>query len=188
MIPRSFGTPPHPPPPPTPPPSSDSHCQPQFLTILDPKPHPCNHNYATSTAQLNSNAAHFSSDYTTGYTGLYPTHQVVHSVPQYLGQAQVARDSHTFVFKQEPGLEGTSPLRTLDIGSPLIKREPGLLIKQECGVLENTLCYEQEGLHQECKQEMGAPLDFGAAFPSQPLDFNFMADIEDIVQPSTSGK
>lgn len=73
-------------------------------------------------------------------------------------------------------------------GPPLgIKQEPGLLahVKQESGLLAHI------------KQEPGIADPFPlhsftdhslTPFPSKPINFNFMADIEDIVQPTTSGE
>ena len=62
---------------------------------------------------------------------------------------------------------------------------PPLHIKQEPGLLRHV------------KQEPGTPHSFHGdpfyehsvtPFPSKPINFNFMADIEDIVQPTNSGK
>ena len=86
--------------------------------------------------------------------------------------------------KQEPGLPidvneaATGPLR--------IKNEPGLLIdiKHEPGQLID--------INQEAGTAQSLPLhaltDHSLTpFPSKPINFNFMADIEDIVQPTSSG-
>ena len=56
---------------------------------------------------------------------------------------------------------------------------------------------QEPGLLGHIKQEPGTPHSFHGdpfyepsvmPFPSKPINFNFMADIEDIVRPTNSGK
>lgn len=104
--------------------------------------------------------------------------------------------------KQEPGLMGQASKefsleepRYVHREFPFIEGRPeafcrnGALVKQE----QRVTCKQEAGLgevqYKSVKQEVvGGGVEFGAAFPSQPLDFNFMADIEDIIQPSNCGE
>lgn len=80
-------------------------------------------------------------------------------------------DGHMFI-KQEPGLVGGMTKQfSLEGSSSFLEKKPGIY----CG-------------NSAMNQEMGAPGEVFPAFPSQPLYLNFMADIEDIVQPSNGGE
>jgi hypothetical protein len=94
--------------------------------------------------------------------------------------------------KQEPGLTtGVSRLEDSRYSSsgdfPFLEGKPGGYcgngaVKQERMALPVS---EVGGCQYKSVKQEG---EVFAAFPSQPLDLNFMSDIEDIVQPSNCGK
>jgi len=104
--------------------------------------------------------------------------------------------------KREPG---TGMYNSNDV--PFIKQEPGTVpfsghdahraltfIKQEpgCGNSIRPPIKLEPGIQNDCLAEVPCSSstsegDFAVSFPSQPLNLNFMEDIEDIVRPSLSG-
>lgn len=114
--------------------------------------------------------------------------------------------------KQEPGscTDEQSPLIKHNSYShaarfPFIKKEPDMcntpIEPQSCMLSEGMNCMKQEpGLRsteevttEHCRKgahfiKNESALDCGVSFPSQPINLNFMSDIEDIVQPTYSGE
>lgn len=105
--------------------------------------------------------------------------------PLFINQEpEIISDGLPFI-KQEPGLiQRVSRELPLERSSENYSEDycrNGAFMKTEQGVCKSEAevdaCY-----YKPVKQEpTHAGVEFGAAFPSQPLDFNFMADIEDII-------
>lgn len=102
----------------------------------------------------------------------------------------VIPENHLFI-KQEPGAmhDGVPFTKQQFPGTlPLIKQEPRpcvTFIKQD-SLINNGSAITQ-GLSQCNPTQEVFTSGGGVSFPSRPLNLNFMADIEDIVQPTNSG-